>query len=121
VISSAQAAEYLDQTLGISVPDLVLTAACDEITACEPAMVAAGYSASTQVLVQCMAVALVAAAGAPRRIASLGAPSGASRSFTNDAKALTALRRALFARDTAGTCAAAVGPDPTAGTMLLVV
>ncbi len=121
MISPAQAAEYLDATLGISVPAVVLSAALDEVEACEAAMQAAGYSDAQQVLVQCMAVALVAAAGSPRRLTSQGAPSGASRSFKYADADLSALRRALAAKDPAGTVAAVVGPDPVTPTLLLVV
>lgn len=120
MISSAQAAEYLDKTLGISVPSFVLTAAVEKVEAVEPAMIAAGYSEADQVLIQAMAVSIIAAAGAPRRINSQGAPSGASRSFKNDDAALSALRNSLEALDTAGTVAALVGPDPAAATLFLV-
>lgn len=118
MITTTQAAEYLDATLGVVVPSFVLAAAVEQVESTEPAMIAAGYSDATQTLVQCMAVAIIACAGSPRRIASQGAPSGASRSFTNDAKALSQLRRSLSAMDTAGTTAAIVGPDPAGGTLL---
>jgi len=120
VITPTQAKQYLDLTLGVAVPDFIVAAAVDKVEAAEPAMVAAGYSESDQVLVQSMAVALIASAGDPRRIQSQGAPSGASRSFKNSDAALTALRRALAALDTAGTVAALVGPDPSRTTMLIV-
>lgn len=121
MITSAQAQQYLDQALGVGVPSFIVDAAVSEVATAEQAMVDAGYSASVQVLVQSMAVALVAAAGSPRRIASQGAPSGASRSFKNDDKALSALRRSLAALDTAGTVTDIVGPDPAAGAMFMVV
>jgi hypothetical protein len=121
VITSAQAAQYLDQSLGITLPGFVVDAAVAEVATAEAAMVTAGYSATKQVLVQSMAVALVAAAGAPRRLGSQAAPSGASRSFKNDDKALSQLRRSLTALDTAGTVTALVGPDPAAATYFAVV
>ena len=121
MISTTQAQQYLDQSLGITLPAFVLAAAVEEVEAVEPAMVDAGYSESTIVLIQSMAVALVAAKGAPRRINSQGAPSGASRSFKYADSDMTALRRALAALDTAGTTAALIGPDPSTQTMLLVV
>ena len=121
MISAAQAQQYLDQSLGISLPPFLLAAAVEEVEAVEPAMIEAGYSESVQIRIQCMAVALIAAAGAPRRINSQSAPSGASRSFKNADNALTSMRRALAALDTAGTVAAIVGPDPTVGTLLMVV
>ena len=120
MISTAQAAEYLDSALGISVPSFVLAAAVETVEGAEPAMAAAGYSEATQVLVQTYAVAIIAAGGDPRRINSQNAPSGASRSFKNADAALTALRRTLEALDTAGTVAALVGPDPAANTVFLV-
>lgn len=121
MISTAQARAYLDQALGISLPDFVIAAAVERVESAEPAMQAAGYSEATMTLVQCMAVAVLAAAGDPRRIASQGAPSGASRSFTNATGALSALRRSLAGMDTAGTVSALVGPDPSAGAMFMVV
>lgn len=121
MITTAQAQQYLDAALGISLPAFLVSAAVDEVEAVEPAMVAAGYSEPVQVRIQCMAVALVAAAGSPRRIQSQGAPSGASRSFTNDAKALTQLRRSLAELDTAGTVARLVGSDPAGSTLFMVV
>lgn len=120
MISPPQAAEYLDKTLGISVPSFVLTAAVEKVEAVEPDMVAAGYSEADQKLIQTYAVAIIAAAGAPRRINSQGAPSGASRSFQNDDEALSALRRSLEALDTAGTVADLIGPDPSNGALFLV-
>jgi hypothetical protein len=121
VISAAQAAEYLDSQLGIGLPAFLLSAACEEVEALESAMADAGYSESTITLLQCMCVALVAVRGDSRRIASQGAPSGASRSFKYGDKDLSALRRSLAAMDTAGITSALVGPDPTNGTLLLVV
>jgi hypothetical protein len=121
VISTTQATQYLDQALGISLPSFLVAAAVAKVETAEPAMLAAGYSEADQVMVQCMAVALIAAAGDPRRIASQGAASGASRSFKYTDNTLSQVRRALQALDTAGTVAALVGSDTTAGTMLLVV
>lgn len=120
MISPTQAAEYLDQALGITLPSFLVRSACAKVEAVEPAMFAAGYAEADQILIQCMAVAIIASGGAPRRIKSQGAPSGASRSFDNAEDALTQLRRALAALDTAETVTALVGPDPAAGAMLMV-
>lgn len=120
MIIATQAAEYLDKALGISVPSFVLAAAVEKVEAVEPDMAAAGYSDADQALIQTFAVAIIAAAGAPRRINSQGAPSGASRSFKNDDEALSALRRSLEALDTAGTVAELIGPDPSSGALFLV-
>ena len=121
MISTAQAGQYLDQALGVSLPAFLVLAACEKVEQIEPDMIAAGYSESDQTLIQCMAVALVASAGAPRRVSSQGAASGASRSFKYADKDLTALRRALAALDTAGLVSALVGPDPAGSTLLAVV
>lgn len=121
MITTTQAKQYLDQALGITLPDFLIMAAVDRVSTVESAMQDAGYDESTQVLVQSMAVALVAAVGDPRRIQSQGSASGASRSFKNSDAALTALRRALAALDSAGTVAAIVGPDPVRGTLMFVV
>lgn len=121
MISTTQATQYLDAALGVGLPSFLITAAVDEVEALEPAMIAAGYSEATQVRIQCMAVALVAAAGDPRRIQSQGAPSGASRSFKYGDDTLTKLRRSLAALDTAGVTAQLVGPDPSTQTLVMVV
>ena len=121
MITSAQASQYLDQALGVSVPAFIVEAAVAKVAVAEPKMIAAGYSAMDQILIQSMAVALIASAGAPRRIASQGAASGASRSFKNFDASLTALRRSLLALDTAGTVADLVGIDPAANTLFMVV
>lgn len=120
MISATQARQYLDQALGVAVPDFIVAAAVEKVEAAEPAMQAAGYSDADQVLIQSMAVSLIAAAGAPRRISSQGAASGASRSFKNTDDALTQLRRSLAALDTAGTVSSLVGPDPAGATLFLV-
>lgn len=121
MISTTQARQYLDQVLGITVPDFLLSAAVDRVETAETAMLDAGYDEAKQTLVQSMAVALVAANGAPRRTQSQGAPSGASRSFKYSDKDLTNLRRSLAALDTAGTVVSIVGPDPVTGTLFAVV
>lgn len=121
MITSAQAQQYLDQALGVGVPTFIVDAAVAKVATAEQAMIDAGYSAADQTLVQSMAVAIIAAAGAPRRINSQAAPSGASRSFKNFDNTLTALRRALAALDTAGTVTDLIGPDPSMGTLFMVV
>ena len=121
MITSAQAAQYLEQALGIVLPGFLIDAAVADVAVAEAAMVTAGYSASTQIRVQSMAVAIVAAAGDPRRLGSQGAQSGASRSFKNADKALSALRRSLAALDTAGTVTGIVGPDPSVGSLFMAV
>jgi hypothetical protein len=121
MISTAQAQQYLDQALGVGLPAFLVAAAVETVEEAEQAMIDAGYSEATQVRIQCMAVALVAAAGDPRRINSQGAASGASRAFKYRDSDLSALRRSLAALDTAGTVAAIVGPDPAAATTLMVV
>jgi len=121
VITTQQAAEYL-AALGFGLPpSFILQAAVDKVAPAEAAMVSAGYSAADQVLVQSMAVAIIASAGSPPKVQSQGAPSGASRSFKHDDQALTALRRDLAALDTAGTVAALITPDPSVGTFLAVI
>jgi hypothetical protein len=121
VITSAQAAEYLDQALGVTTSGLFLDSAIARVATAEQAMIDAGYDAATQAMVQCMAVAIIASAGMPRRIKSQGSPSGASRSFDNYERALTALRRSLGALDTADTVAGLIGPDPETQTLMMVV
>lgn len=121
MITSAQAAEFLDQALGVTTSGLFLDAAVATVATAEQAMIDAGYSDAVQVRIQCMAVAIIAGAGLPRRIKSQGSPSGASRSFDNYERALSVLRRALIALDTAGTVTALIGPDPESQMLMMVV
>ncbi len=121
MISAAQASQYIDATLGVGLPAFLVSAAVESVEALEPAMLAAGYDEPTIVRIQALTVAIVAAAGNPRRVTAQGAPSGASRSFKYADGDLSALRRSLRALDTAQTTAALVGPDPTSATLLMVV
>lgn len=121
MISTAQAQQYLDQAVGVGLPAFLVSAAVERVGTAETAMIDAGYSDADQVLIQCMAVTLVAAAGDPRRVSSQGAASGASRSFKYRDTDLSALRRSLAALDTAGTVSDLVGPDPSAATLMMVV
>ena len=119
MITSTQAAQYLDSALGVSVPVFLIDAAIDKVAAAEPAM--AVYSASDQIMIQCMAVAIIAASGSPRRVTNQRAASGAARGFKYADGDLSALRRALAALDTAGTTTTLIGPDPSAATLFMVV
>jgi hypothetical protein len=119
VITVTQAKQYLDQALGVTVPDFVVAAAVEQVEAAEPAMEAAGYSEATMTLIQSMAVAIVAAP-ASRQLKSQHAPSGASRSFDYDKDIWTRLRRTIAALDTAGTVTDIVGPDPAGSTLFMV-
>jgi hypothetical protein len=121
VISPTQAQQYLDQLLGVGSPAFLISSAVEEVEAYESAMAAAGYSEGVQVRIQCMAVALLVAAGDPRRLTSQSAPSGAARGFKYSDKDLSALRKSLAALDTAGVVSALVGPDPNSPTLLMIV
>lgn len=121
MISATQAGEYIEATLGVSLPAFVITAARAKVEASEPAMIAAGYAEHDRTLMQAIAVALVAGGDAGRQLQSQGAPSGASRSFKYRPDDATRLRRQLKALDTAGILAEVVGPDPAVQTAFLVV
>lgn len=121
MITTTQATQYLDSMLGVGAPAWLVDAAVTDVATTEPAMIAAGYSAATMVRVQSMAVALIVAAGNPRRVSNQGAASGASRGFKYNDRDLTALRRSLAALDTAGTVSALIGPDPAGAAFLMVV
>lgn len=121
MITSAQATQYLDQMLGVGAPSFLVDAAIEDVAAYETALQAAGYTASTIVRIECITVALLVAAGDPRRIGSQGAPSGASRSFRYTANDLSKLRRSLTALDTSGIVADLIGPDPANSGFMMVV
>ena len=121
MITSAQATQYLDQMLGVGAPAFLVDAAVADVATYEPALIAAGYSSSTIVRIQCMAVAILVAAGDPKRTGSQGAASGASRSFRFKDGDLSALRRSLASLDTSGVVAALVGADPAGAAFMMVV
>lgn len=121
MITSAQATHYLDQMLGVGAPGFLVDAAVADVAECEIDLAAAGYTASTIVRIQCMAVAILVAAGDPKRTSSQGASSGASRSFRYTANDLSKLRRSLAALDTSSVMTDLIGPDPANGGFLMVV
>ncbi len=121
MITSADATLYLDQALSISVPSFLVDAAVAKVATVEQAMIDAGYSAADIAMIQTYAVAIIASAGAPRRLTSQHAPSGASRSFKPYDGDLSALRRSRAALDPAGLLAGLLGVDPTASTLFMVV
>lgn len=121
MITSAQATQYLDQMLGVGAPGFLVDAAVADVAERGLDLAAAGYSASTIVRIECMAVAILVAAGDPKRTSSQGAASGASRSFRFKDGDLSALRRSLAALDTAGVMSDLVGSDPASSAFLMVV
>lgn len=121
MITSAQATQYLDQMLGVGAPGLLVDAAVADVAAYETALQAAGYTASTIVRIECITVALLVAAGDPKRIGSQGASSGASRSFRYTADDLSKLRRSLAALDKAGVMSDLIGPDPANSGFMMAV
>lgn len=121
MITSAQATQYLDQMLGVGAPGFLVDAAVADVATYESALIAAGYSSSTIVRIQCMATAILVAAGDPKRTSSQGAASGASRSFKFKDGDLSALRRSLASLDTAGVMSDLVGSDPASSAFLMVV
>ena len=121
MITSAQATQYLDQMLGVGAPGFLVDAAVADVATYESALTAAGHTSSTIVRIQCMAVAILVAAGDPKRTSSQGAASGASRSFKFKDGDLSALRRSLASLDTSGVVADLVGTDPSASAFMMVV
>lgn len=111
MITAAQGKAYIDQTLGVSVPDFLIDVAIAKVSTYEPAM-AAVYSEVDIVLMQCLAVAIIACPGSPKRTSSQNAASGAARSFKFGEDDMTALRRSLSALDTQGLLRDAVGANP---------
>lgn len=119
MITAAQATQYIGETIGASIPGFIVDAAVARVAEIEPDLLAT-YDTSTVIMIEAMTVTILACAGAPRRIASQGAPSGASRSFTNDSKALSALRKSLSALDSSGLASGLIGPDPAASSFFMV-
>ena len=110
MITLDQAKQYIDSALGAAVPDFVVTAAIADVQATEAAMVSAGYSSSSILRLQCMAVAILACPGDPRRISSHSA-FGSGESFKYAADDITKMRRELRSADTAGVLSSIIGPE----------
>ena len=121
MITSAQATQYLDQMLGVGAPGFLVDAAIADVATYEPALIAAGYSASTIVRIQCMATAILVAAGDPKRTSSQHASSGAARNFRFKDGDLSILRRNLKSLDSIGVMEDLVGPDPVNTAFMMVV
>ena len=121
MITSAQATQYLDQMLGVGAPGFLIDAAISDVATYDAALTAAGYTESTIVRIQCMAVAILVAAGDPKRTSSQHASSGAARNFKFKDGDLSALRRSLTALDTAGIVADLIGADPAGAAFMMVV
>lgn len=121
LLTNGNVIEYLDMALGIKVPEAVVTHAVEKVEGAQASITAAGYTHADQVLIELYAAVIIAASGAPRRVTSQHAASGAARGFKYADGDLSALRRSLAALDTAGTVTALVGPDPSAATLFMVV
>lgn len=121
MITSAQATQYLDQMLGVGAPAFLVDAAISDVATYEAALIAAGYTESTIVRIQCMTVAILVAAGDPKRTSSQGAASGASRSFKFKDGDLSILRRNLKSLDKNGVMDDLVGPDPVNSAFMMVI
>ena len=117
MITSTQATQYIDQALGVGVPSFFVDSAVAKVATVDLSV----YPDYDQVLMQAMAVAIIAASGSPRRIDDQRASSGASRGFKYADGDLSALRRALAAMDTDGLLTDVVGPDVIAATLFMVV
>lgn len=121
MITSVQATQYLDQMLGVGAPVFLIDAAIADVATYESALTAASYSSSTIVRIQCMATAILVAAGNPKRTSSQHASSGAARNFKFHDGDLSALRRSLASLDTSGVISDLVGADPSASAFMMVV
>lgn len=121
MITSAQATQYLDQMLGVGAPGFLVDSAIADVATYEAALQAAGYTASTVIRIECITVALLVAAGDPKRTSSQHASSGAARSFKFHDGDLSKLRRSLTALDTSGVMTDLIGPDPANSGFLMVV
>lgn len=114
MLTSEQAGQYIGDMFGVAAPSFIVDAAVETAVSREALLVSTGYSAARITLMQSMLVALLVLSQAPRAISSQSAPSGASRSFFRDEKALDKLRAALRGVDTEGVLADLVpfGPRP---------
>lgn len=88
--------------LGYSLPSVALNAITSRVNDIASCMDAAGYDDTTAGMIQLYAAALMAISTGARRLASQGAPSGASRSFQYNDDGVRWLRDSLEQMDTHG-------------------
>lgn len=113
MLTTEQAKQYLD-SVGVSLPDFMLSALVDQANAIE-ACLTAHYTPGIATLIQCYLIGLMGLAQGDRYISSQSAPSGASQSFRYQSFAdrwagLLSLLRGL---DKHGCATGLIPPDPT--------
>ena len=113
MITVEQAREYLD-SVGVTLPDFMLTALVDQVNDIEACLVGAGYPVGTALLIQMYLIGLMGLSQGDKYISSQSAPSGASQSFRyqsvgNRYNGLLGLLRAL---DKTGCTDGLIPPNP---------
>lgn len=121
MVTLEQIKQFLDTSYGVTIPDFILQAAIDTVTAVQPCLDGAGYTASQMLMIQLYACAIIASAADPRKIKSQGAPNGASRSFEYGKKGIDAMRVKLRELDTSGCTTDIVGKSATNNSFFMVI
>lgn len=80
MITNEQAGEYL-ASVGVNLPDWLLSALVDQVNSIEACLVGAGYPPGVILLIQSYLLGLMGLSQGDRYISSQTAPSGASQSF----------------------------------------
>lgn len=115
-ITVEQAREYL-ASIGITLPDFMLTLLVAQVNGIDACLTGAGYDNATAQLIKLYAIGLMGVTQGDRYVTQQRAPSGASQSFRFGTLAerysagLSLLRRL----DTAGCADSLVPADPTGG------
>lgn len=113
-ITQDQAREYL-ASVGIALPDFMLTLLLAQVNGIDACLIGAGYDTSTAQLIKLYAIGLLGVVQGDRYVTSQRAPSGAAQSFrygtlTERYSAGLSLLRRL---DTAGCAGDLIPADPS--------
>jgi hypothetical protein len=121
MVTLDQVKQFLDSSYGVSIPDFILQAAIDTVTAVQPCLDGAWYTPSQVMMIQLYATAIIASAADPRKVKSQGAPNGASRSFEYGKKGVDSMRVKLRELDTSGCTATIVGNSATNNAFMMIL
>lgn len=113
-ITVEQAREYL-ASIGITLPDFMLTLLVTQVNAIDACLIGAGYDDATAQLIKLYTIGLMGVVQGDRYVTSQRAPSGAAQSFRYGtlSERYSAGLSLLQRLDTAGCTDALIPPDPT--------
>lgn len=114
-LSVAQAKAYL-QSVGVSLPDIILELLVEQANSIDACLIGAGYPDSTQKLIKLYLIRLLGTVSGDRQVTSESAPSGASRSYRYGSLSdqYNSALRLLQNLDPSNCAGVLIPPSPTA-------